>query len=73
MKELRKAAEKQPEVAGAVLDSMSQVKIIVSDIVKRLSLKGRPFKVFPAASQHDIEDIWSSLHSIDESLNFEEN
>ena len=72
MKELRKAAEKQPEVAGAVLDSMSQVKIIVSDIVKCLSLKGRPFKVFPAASQHDIEDIWSSLHSIDESLNFEE-
>ena len=67
-----KAAEKQPELSGAVLNSVTQVKLLVSDIIKYLTLKGRQFQVFPAASQQDIEDIWSSLHSIDVTLNHEE-
>ena len=38
MKELRRAAEKTPELADAVLDSMSPVKVVISDVVRRLSL-----------------------------------
>ena len=42
MKQLRAAAEKEPEL-DAVLDSMSPVKIVISDVIHRLNLKGKYF------------------------------
>ena len=69
MKQLRAAADKEPALVDAVLDSMSPVKIIISDVVRRLNLKGKSFEVFSAASGPEIEEVWNSLHSIDGILN----
>ena len=41
MKQLRAAAEKEPELVDAVLDSMSRVKIVISDVIWRPNLKGK--------------------------------
>ena len=35
-KQLRKAAEKEPALIDAVLDSMSPVKIVISDSIRHL-------------------------------------
>ena len=36
MKQLRVAAQMEPELIDAVLDSMSPVKIVISDVIRRL-------------------------------------
>ena len=56
---MRKAAEQEPALVGAVLDSMSPVKIVLSDIIGSLKLKGKSFELFIAASQLEIEDVWN--------------
>ena len=55
MKQLRAAAEKDPELVGAVMDSMSPVKIVVTDVIRRLNLKGKCFEVYSAASTPAIK------------------
>ena len=72
MKQLRKAAETDHELASAVLDSMSPVKILLSDIISRLKLKGNSLETFPSASNSGIKDMWETLHSIDTTLRFED-
>ena len=64
-KQFRAAAQKEPELVDAVLDSMSPVKIVVTDVIHCLSLKGKHFEVYFAASMQAIEEVWDSLHSID--------
>ena len=70
MKQLRTAAQKKPELIDSVLDSMSPVKIVITDVIRRLSLKGKHFEVYSAASMQAIEEMWDSLHSVDTSLKF---
>ena len=69
MKQMRAAAEKEPTLVDAVRDSVEPVKILISDIIRRLQLKGRSFEVFSAASEQEIEEVWNSLHAIDSTLN----
>ena len=51
-----------------VLDSIAPVKVLLTDIIGRLQLKGKSFGIYHAASDKDIEDVWNSLHQIDASL-----
>ena len=39
MKQLKAAAEKEPELVDAFLDSMSRVKIVISDVICCPNLK----------------------------------
>ena len=57
MKQMRAAAEKEPTLVDAVRDSMEPVKILISDIICRLQLKGRSFEVFSAASELKIRGM----------------
>ena len=67
-KQLRAAAAKQPALVDAVIESMSPVKILISDTNHRLTLTGKLSKVFPAASVQEVEDVLDSLHSINSTL-----
>ena len=42
---------------------------LLHNIIKRLQLKGQPFKVYDAATSDEIEAFWEILLSIDASLN----
>ena len=46
MKQMRAAAKKDPPLVDAVQDCMEAVKILISDIICHLRLKGRHFEVF---------------------------
>ena len=68
MKQIRQLVDSHPSIVEEVLDSLAPVKILLSDIIMRLELKGRPFGNYSAASQEDIESVWNSLHAVDSSL-----
>ena len=65
LKALRAVAEQKPEFKNAAMDSMSPVKILLSDIIRRLELKGVKFQVFSAATQSGLNDFWTDLLSLD--------
>ena len=57
---------------GEVLDSLSPVKILLSEIIVRLKLKQKPFEMYPAASDDEIRTLWESLLEIDHTLSYDE-
>ena len=67
-KQLRKVAEDNADVVSEVADSIAPVKILLSEITRRLELKQLPFGVFHAATEEEISEVWKSLHRIDSAL-----
>ena len=43
---------------------------MLTDIAKRLELKGKKFSTFTAASSEELDDLWTTLLSIDEGFAF---
>ena len=70
MSQLRQAAEKKEDLVTAILDSIAPVKILLTDILLRLELHGEKFRVFPAAHDHDMKELWSNLESLDSTLKY---
>ena len=48
------------------MDSIAPVKILLTDIARRLELKGKKFSVFTAASSEELDKLWTTLLSIDQ-------
>ena len=68
MKDLRRLAEKEPGFKDAAVDSMASVKILLTQVLQRLQLKGKAFQMFTSASAEELEQFCSSLHCFDDSL-----
>ena len=68
MADLRKVAESRPEFVALSLDSLSPVKILLTDFFQRLELKSKPFAVMASAAQAEIDEFWTVVMSIDDSL-----
>lgn len=64
--QLRELAQKNPAVKEAVLDAISPAKITLTSISQRLELKSRKFVVDVAASDQEIDNLWSQLKEINE-------
>ena len=62
--------QKCPALIGEVLDSLSPVKILLSEIIVRLKLKQKPFEMYPAASDDEIRALWESLLEVDHTLSY---
>ncbi len=71
MSQIRLAAEKNPDLIAAVLDSISPVKKIACPLLGDiLELHGEKFRVFPAATEQEMKDVWSAL--VDDTLKYGE-
>jgi hypothetical protein len=68
MKQLRAAAEKNPTIKDGTLDSIAPVKVLMSSVFHRLSLKEKKIESFAAATTAEIEEFLSSIKSVDESV-----
>ena len=68
--DLRRIAENKPELMDASSDSISPVKILLSDVFCRLELKSKKFQVLGSATPAEIEDFWTVLLSTDDTLRF---
>lgn len=55
LSQLRKCAEERPGFKYAVADSISLVKILLSQITQRLELKGESIAVSAAAQSDEID------------------
>lgn len=70
LKELKRIAFRVEGFDVAVQDSLSPVKILLTDILCRLQFNANFLHTFPgcASSQSEISDFWSSLLAIDSTL-----
>ena len=68
MKEIRKLSLKHPDMKEAAMDSVASAKILLSQVLSRLQLKGDNFSLFTPATQDDMDSLWSAIHSIDETV-----
>ena len=57
---------------GDVKKSFVPTITLLTDIVQRLELKGKKFKVFSGATEEDIQNFWEVLLTIDSTLTREE-
>lgn len=72
MKEMRAAAEKNPDVKSVVRDSLQKPVSIINDRFRRLSLKGTQFQILPSVSDEQITGQFRMVHEIDESIKVDE-
>lgn len=66
--DIRKVAGTVPQLRSAVLDSVSPVKVLLTNVFQRLELKEKKFSIFTSATPEDIDTFWSAVLEIDESL-----
>ena len=66
--DLRKIGEGNPSITDAVADSISPVKVLLTDIFVRLELQSKKFSFFTLVSSSDISLFWEAMLSIDSAL-----
>jgi hypothetical protein len=55
MDEMRKVVRENPGLKEEWEDSIEPVKVLMSSVFQRLSLKDKAFSIFPAAADHEME------------------
>ena len=68
MTELRRIAEKKPDIKLAVKDSLSSVKVLLSSIFMHLKWKGKRVCIFNSAASEEISNFCSAILAIDSTL-----
>lgn len=68
LKQLREATMRRPGFQEDAIDSVSHVKVLLTQIFESLQLKGKNFTIFNAASPQSIEEMWKELQSIESTL-----
>jgi hypothetical protein len=72
MNDIRKAAEKTPDLKEGLKQSLNPIITLLNDIFKRLQLKEKIFDTFRAASELDIDILWNSILQLDPTLTKED-
>ena len=68
MKDICAYAEKDGDVGSEVIESVKGVKDLLRSVFSKLSLKGKPFEIFEAASDIEIDDLFSEMIEVDSTL-----
>ncbi len=68
LSEIRRIASRVNGFESVVKDSLSPVKVLLSDIFSRLQLHENYIKLFHSASVQEISDFWSALIAVDATL-----
>ncbi len=55
-----------------ICTSLDSTKSLLSDVISRLQLKGKKFKVFESCSDEDIDNFWEVLQLIEPRLTRED-
>lgn len=68
MAQLRKNAEKDPAFIAAVSDSLSPVKVLLTNTFMRLRHGDEMIKCFSSATTQELDDFWTAVIAIDSSI-----
>ena len=66
---MRELASKKTGLKESLMDSMSSVKVTLTNIANRLECKGRNFSLDVAATTEILTELWSTLKKIDSEFN----
>ena len=73
LKTLRKVAEGKAQFRDSCMDAIAPAKVVLSDVVRRLELKEKKFQIFTAATQDELDELWTSLAVIDKEFQVRHN
>ena len=65
MKQIRELAKSLPDMEKDIVDALEQPKSLLSSLFSRLKLKEKPFLVFIAATEEEIQRLWDNVRKID--------
>ena len=65
LKQIRAAVQQQPSLASDIRDSIEPVKLLLSELFVRLSLKGKFIKMSTPATGEEMEELNEQLRNID--------
>ena len=68
LKSIRSLGEKNLNLKEEVLDPLSPMKALLQGIFICLRLKDHKFKTFEAASDHQINYMWSTILAVDDAI-----
>ncbi|XP_071122564.1 uncharacterized protein [Mytilus edulis] len=68
MAEIRKKAERVPNLKGEWLESLGPIIEVLQNRTERLELKGQPFKCHKASSDENVFEFESQVHNIDAAI-----
>ena len=68
LKDIRAYAEKDDDVRKEVIESVRNVKDLLSSVFSKLSLKGKPFEMFEAAVETEMDDLFSEVLKVDSTV-----
>ena len=66
--DIRKAGKKNKHLKSSLAQSVGPTKSLVEEFVSRVRLHEQPFSVQPAATEEEMDEMWSTLESIDSTL-----
>ena len=69
MKVIRKAATKESRLKKELKQSLQPIIDLVNSIFQCQSLKNKPFNIFEAATEQEIDNLWESILQLDPDLN----
>jgi len=62
------AAERNPQIREACVDSIEPLKILLHDIFGRIGPKGKVINVFSSATEHEMAEFEKGLLEVDKTL-----
>ena len=62
---VRAAAVKHPGLKQSVLASVQATKELATDVLERLHLHNKAVKTCPAATEEELDELWSMMKDID--------
>lgn len=68
MAEIRKKAERVPNLKGEWLESLGPIIEVLQNRTERLEFKGQPFKCHKASSDKNVFEFESQVHNIDAAI-----
>ena len=66
--DIREAGKKNEHLKSSLAQTVGPTKSLVEEFVSRVRLHEQPFSVQPAATEEEMDEMWSTLESIDSTL-----
>ncbi|GBC01659.1 hypothetical protein RclHR1_04280016 [Rhizophagus clarus] len=72
LEDMREKAKTNHQLEKELLQSMEPIRVLLSNLFTRQSLKDEFFKVFEPATKTEMENFWESVHLVDDSITIED-
>lgn len=72
MEDIRSESNNESQLKEELINSLNPTITLMEEIFERLTLKEQAFQTYKAATDEEIENLWSSLLEVDETLDLDD-